>query len=388
MTSTVTIVGGGIGGLAVAAALSSKGAPIEVLEGRFVISAPGGAALAMAPNAMWVLRRLGMADEVQNAASRITRYEFRDGRGRVLNAVDMRPLSSPWGESAWCVPRGHILSVLKAHLDPEIITSSAAVDSVAVDTGRFAIHLADGVTKTASALIGCDGAHSVVRQCLWPAASDRIYQGFVAARGTLHWTVPASQQETVVQMWGPGGEFGYAPMGPGEVYWFATMAWPSADAALPTRDTLLSHFAQWSEPAASLIAATPAEQLLLHPIYDRLSPFAPRPDAVTLVGDAAHLMTPNTGQGACQALLDAWVLAQQWPLNDASIPAALAAYRRIRLPHALRVARWSRTLGRAIHRSGNGYRWFRDALVARTPESTLRAGMAGVLGTPESLHLR
>lgn len=379
----IAIVGGGVAGLGLGAFLASAREDWTIVESRSAAALQGGAALAMAPNAMWVLRRLGIADAVARRGSVITRYHFKTAKGRNLKIVDMTPLSHPWGERAWCVPRSDLLASLADRIPKAHLQLDTPVEGVE-DTGQaFALQCPDG-PRGASAVIGADGAWSIVRRGFWPHPEPQ-YQGFVAVRGTLDWDVPAALHESVMQIWGPRGEFGFAPMGQGRAYWFATLAWPEAR-FLPTRDHLLEHFRGWCDPVETLIAATPEASLLIHPIYDRPVPFPETGRPVTLIGDAAHLMTPNTGQGACQSLLDAYVLGQA--LGQGLSPArAFAQYRAIRLERALAVARLSRRLGQAIHRSSPIRRRIRDGAIALAPETLIRKGMAEALGTPENLRL-
>lgn len=380
-----TIVGGGIAGLTLAAALTRGGYSFEVLEARNDTDFGGGAALAMAPNAMWVLRRLGLADQVVEPGSRIDRYLFLDAQGHELKALNLSIVSKAWAEAAWCVPREHILRVLAASLPIGTLIRGAAVNTVQPDGTRFQLNLADGGILQSSLLIGADGAHSVVRRSLWSSPAPR-YQGFIAIRGTLNYRLPASHHHTVVQVWGGGREFGYSPMGAGQVYWFATLRWPDLYGELPSQAAVHQQFAHWAGPIPDLIASTPPASFLIHPIYDRLAPFAELSRPATLIGDAAHLMTPNTGQGACQGMLDAWALAAALESN-ASTLAALGTYRKTRLQRALHVAQWSHFLGQAIHQPYAWVQRMQTTMMAAIPPVMVLRAMRHVVGTPQSLHL-
>ncbi len=379
----IAIVGGGVAGLALGAFLAPARHDWTIVESRPASALKGGAALAMAPNAMWVLRRLGVADRVTKEGSVITRYHFNRSDGRSLKVVDMTPLFRPWGEQAWCVPRSDLLASLERLIPEGHLELGTPVEGVQ-DTGQTFILEGSGGPRQALAVIGADGAWSTVRQAFWPRPEPQ-YQGFVAVRGTLDWEVPAALHASVMQIWGPQGEFGFAPMGQGRTYWFATLAWPDPQ-SLPTRDHLLKHFHDWCDPVETLIAVTPEASLLIHPIYDRPVPFPETDRPVTLIGDAAHLMTPNTGQGACQSLLDAYVLGKALG-NGQSLTRAFSQYRAVRSERALAVARLSRRLGQVIHHPQPIWRQIRDGAIVLAPEIFIRKGMADAIGTPEKLAL-
>ncbi|NMP23197.1 FAD-dependent monooxygenase [Sulfobacillus harzensis] len=379
----IAIVGGGVAGLALGAFLQDSRWNFHLFEARSAADLTGGAALAMAPNAMWVLRKLGIAGQVTKAGSVIRHYHFNTWQGASLKIVDMNPLSKGWGENAWCVPRADLLAALKGKLLPSQLDLESPVGQILVDAKGLLLDVPPEPVR-ARTLVGADGAWSIVRQHFWPIPAP-TYQGFVAARGTLKWRLPEALRDSVMQIWGPRGEFGYAPMGSERVYWFATLPWSNPE-QLPDRDHLMAHFRGWCQPTADLMTATPDPDLLIHPIFDRPEGFTPLTHPVTLIGDAAHLMTPNTGQGACQSLLDAYVLGTL--LGRGHDPAeAFSTYRTIRLPRALFVARLSRNLGHIIHHPSTRLRVLRDRLIALAPEFAVRRGMAKAVGTPPALKI-
>ncbi len=379
----IVIAGGGISGLTCAVALSQQGFPVTVLEARDRNDTRGGAALAMAPNALWVLRRLGLADAVTAQGSRITHYTFQRESGAELKTVSFQPLERTWHESAWCVARAHILETLETALPLHSIHHAAPLDAVRWNGQSFNLSGPFG-SVSADLLIGADGAHSTVRNQLWPAAPPQ-YQGFLAVRGVLAHRLPPSQQHTAVQTWGGHGEFGYSAMGDNHVYWFATFRWDNPH-QLPDWTRVLAEMSPWGERARGFAECTPADARLIHPIFDRIVPFADLAIPSTLIGDAAHWMTPNTGQGACQGILDAWVLAQQVAGNS-DVRTALTQYRERRLGQALRVGRLSRMLGRVIHDPRHWPQHMGAWVLARAPAAFIQRAMAEAVGSPRQLGL-
>jgi 2-polyprenyl-6-methoxyphenol hydroxylase-like FAD-dependent oxidoreductase len=158
------------------------------------------------------------------------------------------------------------------------------------------------------------------------------------------------------------------PIGFGEIYWFAV-----ADAPPDGRDTnvsreLMARFGSWHEPVAAIIEATPAERILRTDIYDRAPIDCWHSGRVVLLGDAAHPMTPNLGQGAGQAIEDAVVL-DDCLARAATIEDALTRYEQRRVARANGIVRASRQFGAIAQWSNPVAAWLRDRLMSLTPPS-------------------
>lgn len=379
----VTIIGGGIAGLTVAAALTHQHHDnLSILEARGAEAYSGGAALAMAPNAMWVFRRLGLADKITAAGSRIDRYLFVSPQGRELKSLPLCRIAGGWNEAAWAIPRAHILDTLVDSIPADVLHLDVPVTGLRWHRDAFVLESPDGISRLGGIVVGADGIHSIVRDALWHLPPPQ-YQGFFAVRGIIDHTLPDEFQHTVFQVWGGAGEFGYSPLGKDRVYWFATIPWTTVQRP-PEREHFLAHVRGWFDPVTEFVRETPDSELLIHPIYDRIQPFANRDLPATLVGDAAHLMTPNTGQGACQGIMDAWVLARELTHRVDTLE-ALAEYRRLRLGPALNVARRSRQLGQIIHRHFPFGPAVKQGMLKAAPASTVVKVMRQVVGSPDGL---
>ena len=165
----------------------------------------------------------------------------------------------------------------------------------------------NGAAAQGDVLIGADGLHSAVRSLL--GHKDKIrYSGYTAWRSIS----PFKRMDVIPgETWGPGRRFGIFPIKGDRVYWFATENAKEGerDPNGGPQSLLLSLFEGWHQPIEALIRAADGAAILRNDIYDRDPVPAWGNGIVTLLGDAAHPMTPNLGQGACQAIEDAMELA-------------------------------------------------------------------------------
>lgn len=380
----VTIVGGGIAGLTLAQALWQHDYPWTIYEARSEKEYNGGAALAMAPNAMGILRRLGLAQAITDAGSRIDHYLFVTPSGHPLKSISLPKIAGQWNESSWAVPRSHILRTLASQLPLSQLHYQHPITEIRSQGTDVKLTIEGGESVVTPLVVGADGAHSRVRDSLWPNLRPPQYQGFFAIRGIAEIDLTARFQHAVMQVWGGAGEFGFSPLGKGLVYWFATLPWNRVEDP-PVADEFYQHFQQWFDPIGPIMKATLPEEILIHPIFDRLETFPILASPVTLIGDAAHLMTPNTGQGACQGMVDAFVLAQELHHNQ-DAQRALMRYRERRLDSALTVARRSHRLGQLIHLPVPA--WLKMGILRAMPTSVVLSTMKRVVGDPRSLKDR
>ncbi|AOS64983.1 FAD-dependent monooxygenase [Actinoalloteichus hymeniacidonis] len=339
------VVGGGIGGLSAAIGLRRIGWRVTVLE-RSPRFSEIGAGLTLWPNALRALRELGLGAPFEDAIAKQGPGGARAANGRRLSSWDGPGRAEALGGPVLGVHRGDLHQLL--------------ADALPATTFRFGAQVQDVSNATAPAiaghedlgdidvLIGADGMNSRVRRQLWPQHPQPAYSGWTAWRGV---SSPAEDVEMTVSI-GRGAEFGTIPLGDGRVCWYAAELAPAGRRFADEKSTVQNRFADWHAPIPSVIAATPAREVLHHDIA-----FLGRPlssyvrGRVALLGDAAHAMTPHLGQGACQAIEDAVVLASVLSrVTDVEDPqavtTALADYDRLRLPRTQAVARASRALGR------------------------------------------
>ncbi len=252
--------------------------------------------------------------------------------------------------------------------------TGAAVTAVAGAGPPVLVTHTGGETE-ADLLVGADGIRSAVRRSVWPDAPAPRYAGYTAWRVVAGADPGGAGGET----WGRGERVGFSPLLGGGTYLYAAAGVPagghSPDGELAE---MRRRFGKWHDPIPALLAATEPEAVLRHDIYDLppLRSFAT--DRVALVGDAAHAMTPDLGQGANQALEDAVTLAAVLDAHP-TVAAGLAAYESERRPRAQMIARRSRRIGAVAQAGSAPGAALRDLLMRITPGALQMSALASVL---------
>lgn len=340
----VVVVGGGIGGLAAAALLARTGHDVTLLEQATSLRAVG-AGIALQPNGLAVADALGIVPRLAAQGSWLRALTLHDGRGRPL-ATAAVPAADPPLDAALVVPR----QVLHDALADCVAAAGAAITTGA--QAREVVQDGDGVTVVAGPgaarlrcdlLVAADGARSTVRAGL--GVDVRDVPGPVYVRALVPVGCP---EELAGEHWGRAGLAGLVPCGAGRTYWFATCSDDVRDAVASGRVGAVRSSVSAAHPVLSgaVQGLRDVRDLLLNQVHTvRAASFVS--GRVALLGDAAHAMPPNLGQGANSALVDAAALA----LGLAGGPwqQALRRYDATRRPAVRRVQRDAERLARAAH---------------------------------------
>ncbi|MER7764591.1 FAD-dependent monooxygenase [Streptomyces sp. NPDC097619] len=339
------VAGAGIGGLAVALALHRQGWRVTVCE-RAERLPEVGAGIVLAPNALRAFDLIGFdatraAGEAVPAAMGLRRPD-----GRWLNRADTAGLRARYGRPPLAVHRTALTAALAAALPGDALLFGAAVTSVD-GSGAAAVARTTAGDLTADVVIAADGIHSRLRRRSFPDHPGLRYSGETAWRTVLPADGPPAP--AAEETWGPGCRFGVVPLADGRVYAYATAVVPEGHRPADPRAELLRRHGHWHRPVPELLDRFDPAVLLQHDLYDLAAPL-PRyhQGRLAWLGDAAHAMTPNLGQGGCQAVEDAAVLAYLLGEGDADTDpeAALAAYSAARLARTDAIRVRARRAGR------------------------------------------
>src|SRR5262252_7997398 len=364
----VAIIGGGIGGLTAANALSRAGIDVAVYEAAAELKEIG-AGVALHANAMRVLRAIGVEDAVRKVAGRSKWQTTRNWKtGRVISKSSMQQQAAAFGLLGATVHRADLLDVLADALPAGIVTLGKRCTEVLPDGDIAVARFADGGEIEADVIVGADGIHSPVRASLFgpdaPRFTGKICYRSVVRPGAVRGGRPSTEG---AQWFGPHGTIVLYPLRGEELInvvchydddgyrhesWIAECG----------REEVLERYAGWHESLPRLFAA--ADTWYKWALYDR----DPIPQwtrgRVTILGDAAHPMLPYLGQGACQAIEDGAVLATALSAEAADPLTGLARYERTRRPRASQVVLAARERGQSNHLASRWAAWRRDLKIA------------------------
>lgn len=374
--ATIAIAGGGIGGLAAAAALAHVGIESVVFEKEKAL-APAGSAFLIGANAHKALHQMGLGERFVKIGQARVVGELRSYRGKLIASVPESVLRAGVGFPNTNVERSDLRSLLFEAAGAHQVRFGANVTGFEERGGLVEVQTSSGERETFSALIGADGIGSVVRKALLGPARAK-YVGYCAWQGVSMLDIP-NDKGTSLEIWGIRRRTGYGYLGKGRWGWWGSSLEPEggADPVDGRCESIAARFDGWWGPSPELIRSTPPEKILRNDIRVRPPDKVWGRGPVTLLGDAAHLMTPDLGQGACQAIIDGVVLARTLKGVPADgLPAALRRYEAIRQPQSVLIAKASARLGRHAHYRNRAAFALRNAALGALPASVVnRAGV-------------
>jgi 2-polyprenyl-6-methoxyphenol hydroxylase-like FAD-dependent oxidoreductase len=356
----IAIIGGGIGGLTMALTLIQNGQNAVVYESATEIK-PLGAGILMANNAMQVFDKLGVRHKIEKAGCKISTIKITNAQLKTIYQSELNKYEIQYGVYNVAIHRADLQKILANEIGYENIQLSKRV--LKIDKGSdFTLTFEDGTTANYEVLIGADGIKSTVRNQLFPGGiirytKQRCWRGLIE----LDWTSKYNQE--AFEAWGKGKRFGFVKISDKKVYWYAVIN----ETLMKENSSITDLFKEFHPEVVQMISQTPKDKIIFNDIVDLQPIYQWYNGKACLIGDAAHATTPNMGQGACQAVEDAYVIGTLLKQGK-DIEGILAQYQKLRMKKAHFIVNTSWMVGKVAHFENSIAIGLRNGLLKTMPK--------------------
>jgi len=380
----VVIIGAGMGGLTAALALRQAGFSVEIHE-RAPVLAPIGAGVSLWSNGVKILKRLGLGGAIQAIGGCMNDMCYMAKDGATLTHFSLAPLLAAVGQRPYPVARADLQSMLLDAVGADQVRLGSSCVGVEQDDGAVTALFSDGRRASGDLLVAADGTHSILRAAVIGRPVERRYAGYVNFNGLVDASPLLAPPDTWITFVGDHQRASLMPVGGGRSYFFFDV--PLERGAAPlypgVAAELAHHFRGWAEPVQRLIGTLDPARVARLEIFD----IDPLPalvrGRVALLGDAAHSMVPDLGQGGCQAMEDAWVLANLLLTTEIGVADALVRYEAARRERTADITLRARKRSNVTHGldPDKTREWYRQ-LAHEDGASIMQALASTILGGP------
>ena len=339
--TSISIIGGGIGGAAAALSLLKAGLDVHVYEQARELREVG-AGVQISPNASCVLHGLGLADALSGLGVKpLAWHQRRWDDGKTLLRTPLAgAMEKAFGFPHYQMHRADVLNTLIAAIPAERMHVDHSLVGLKEEGGQIEAQFQNGRTARSDVLVGADGIHSTVRKLLFGAEKPHFtgcvcYRGLVPAERVAHLNIPVE-----AQIWmGPGNHFVHYYVRNGELLNFVAVidqdTWTRESWTDPGNVAdALAAFEGWNPQVRGILEAV--HETFIWALFDRPPMQQWSKGRATLLGDSCHAMLPFMAQGAAQSIEDGAALAACLA-GKADVVAALRQYEALRLPRTARV---------------------------------------------------
>lgn len=357
--NTISIIGAGIGGLTLGNILKQHGYDFTIYESAPEIR-PVGAGIMMAVNAMQVFDKLGLKEKIENAGNKIHRITLSNESLKPFSKTEILELEKQYNSCNVAIHRAELQRILAENLDTGSIQLHHSLQKIE-KKDNYILDFENGNQMESTIVFGADGIKSPIRNQIFKTGAIRS-SGQKCWRGLLDFELPEQHHHEALEMWGKGKRFGFVKISEKKVYWYACIN----EKSFSRYADIVDIFKDFDALVLNLIEATANENIICNHISD----LTPIPQWYTenlcLIGDAAHATTPNMGQGACQAIEDAYVIGRLLK-KSRDFNVVFEDFQKIRRKKVDYIVNTSRTIGKISQwEHGNALRNFMMSLI---PES-------------------
>ena len=401
----IIISGAGVAGLSSAIALRQLGFEVEIYE-RYQARQDIGAGIVCWPNASFVLDQLGLLDAVAECSGQPMRMQRFSPQGEDLGTLDIKQLNHAMGYSSYSILRRDLMAILEQEaldLGAKIYYGQTAksISQVMADSdedggavpknSQAQLELENGQTVQGDLILGADGRMNSLARTYVNGDNKPVFQKFINWIGVFESSELVFDEIAISDYWGVGQRFGVVPISNNKVYWAGAVACPEIGERDPAsyKSDLKKLFSDWPEPIGALIEQTPISAINKIYVHDHEPIPVWHKDNVLLIGDAAHAPLPTSGQGACQALEDAWHLAQLLAKREdgQDLDQLLLSFTQQRFAKNSAIAQGARQLAHSLFNTDPDFCRERNHISQQTDFLAMVQGMANGWGSGLPLSL-
>lgn len=371
---TIDIIGAGIGGLTTAIALEQKGFNVRIFEQANEIK-PVGAGIILASNAMRVYEKLGLRNIIEESGNPVSFMNITKANLNTISKTDLSYFEKKYKVKSIAIHRGVLQQILVNKLKTTEINLNHQLNKLVKNDNGYTLMFDNGSTHQSTVLIGADGLNSLVRQNVF--LNNEIRKAHqISWRGITNFDLPSDYKNGLIEAWGNSGRFGFVQIDQKKVYWYGVKSF-KVDKNEFSVDSIDTYFSDYDSIIKNLIKSTKKDKIFTGEIADLKPSNIWYKENVCLIGDAAHATTPNLGQGACQAIEDAYILSDYLDKYETDI--AFEKFQKLRLPRVHRVVKTSWIIGKIAHISNPVLIAIRNQIMRMTPSSVNRNNLNRIL---------
>ncbi|WP_106793438.1 FAD-dependent monooxygenase [Aquimarina sp. Aq78] len=312
MANNISIIGGGIGGLVTALSFDKLNISYKLYE-RAAYLKEVGAGIWLSPNALQVLEWINPAllKEIQDSGNSFNRILVADHKLKPISDSNQEFIQKTFGYTTMAIHRGKLQQILYKYVAQENIELNKTFKEYFQNSDKsLKINFTDGTSIQTKSIIGADGINSNVRKQLFPNSKIR-YSGQTCWRGISDYNLSSELKSVGFTLWGQKFQFGISKISDGKVYWFAVkLSEPNLQDDKENLKNLLTNMFSGFDPLVNeVIESTPINKIIRGDLSDLELLKKWSIQNICLVGDAAHSMTPDLGQGGAQAIEDAFYVS-------------------------------------------------------------------------------
>lgn len=365
---SISIIGGGIGGLTLGNFLKQHNIDFKIYESALEIK-PVGAGIAMAGNAMQIFDKLGLKEKIENAGTKMHALIITDEKLKTISKTDVLKLESKYNVCNIAIHRAELQRVLSENISEHIILNKRLEKIEKKE--NYHLTFEDKTEIESKIVFGADGVKSLVRNQILKSREIRNTKQ-KCWRGILETEILEKYSHNAYEMWGKGKRFGFVKIKENTLYWYALV---NEKIYFPEIN-LMKTFKEFHHDILEMISKTSKENIIFNEIIDLKPMDNWSAENLCLIGDAAHATTPNLGQGGCQAVEDAYVIGKLLE-NEKDWNQVFSQFEKIRKEKVHHIVNTSWTIGKIAH--WENFTGIRNFIFRMIPESVNQKQMEKIL---------